>query len=69
MNDDKVAEKVLATRVQKANELAEERNDIILSDDQELSHLDSNKQTSYITQESNKLPSLKSKSSDFGIWR
>ena len=69
MNDDKVAEKVLATRVQIANELAEERNDIILSDDQKLSHLDSNKQTSYITQESNNLPYLKSKSSDFGIWQ
>ena len=33
MNDDTVAEKVFATRVQTANELAEERDDIILSDE------------------------------------
>ena len=33
MNDDTVAEKVFITRVQTANELAEERDDIILSDE------------------------------------
>ena len=33
VNDDTVAEKVFITRVQTANELAEERDDIILSDE------------------------------------
>ena len=33
MNDDTVVEKVFTTRVQTANELAEERDDIILSDE------------------------------------
>ena len=33
LNDDTVAEKVSATRVQTANELAEERDDIILSEE------------------------------------
>ena len=33
LNDDTVAEKVSATRVQTANQLAEERNDIILSEE------------------------------------
>ena len=33
LNDDTVAEKVFATRVQRANELAEERDDIILSEE------------------------------------